>query len=241
LRTTRYSRALREHRERAGIRQTELAEKVGVTGPYISLLESGKRPPPSDHVTLRIERVLGMPPKTLLRLAHIDRTPEDIRRVLRLDELYPGGELSPFVRTEDAPMESRDLKRIPLINRVSAGYPTESTDLDYPAGVADEYVVMPDMTDPKAFAIMVCGDSMAPRFLEGDVLIISPNAEVHSGDFCFLRVDSDGEVTSTFKQVFFDDEDTVRLESLNRAYPSRTCDRRKVTGIYRAVRRLETL
>ena len=200
----RFSRALREHRVRAGLRQLELAEKVGVTGPYISLLENGKRPPPTDRVTLRIERALGVPKRALLQLAHIDRTPEDIRRIANLDEIYVRGKSRRHNGMVESPHESRDLRRIPLINKVSAGYPADFTDLDYPAGVADEYIVMPDMTDPNAFSITVCGDSMEPRFLEGDVLIISPARTVRSGDFCFVRIDSHGEVTSTFKQVFFE-------------------------------------
>lgn len=214
-----FAQLLRLHREKAGLKQSDLALKVGVTGPYISLLESGKRPPPADEVTRLIEKALHLPAKTLLRVAHLARTPEDV--------------LVAF--------ETPGLRRIPLINKVSAGYPADFTDLDYPAGAADGYVVVPDLTDPNAFAIVVCGDSMAPRFEEGDILIISPAAPVKGGDFCFVRIDSHGEVTSTFKQVFFDDERTVRLASLNSRYDPRTYPREEITGLFRASRRLEVL
>ena len=39
---------------------------------------------------------------------------------------------------------------IPLINRVSAGYPKDFTDLSYPPKVADEYVGCPDVRDTEA-------------------------------------------------------------------------------------------
>lgn len=240
MRTLGFAQTLRLNREKAGLKQSELAEKVGVTGPYISLLESGKRPPPGDDVTRRIEKTLGIAPKTLLRLAHIARTPEDIRRVTELDRLYVEGRLGEHAEPKRAG-EANGLRRIPLINKVSAGYPAESPDLDYPAGIADEYVAVPDLTDPNAFAIVVCGDSMRPRFEEGDILIISPASPVKSGDFCFVRIDSHGEVTSTFKQVFLDEEHTVRLASLNSRYQPQTYPREEVTGIFRAVRRLEVL
>lgn len=236
-----FARALRSCRQKAGLKQSELAEKVGVTGPYISLLESGKRPPPADEVTLRLERALEVPPKTLLRLAHIARTPEDIRRVTDLERLYAEGRLAEQQQAERAEVRGRGFRQIPLINKVSAGYPSDFTDLDYPVGVADEYVVVPDLADPNAFAITVCGDSMSPRFQEGDILIISPAHPVGDGDFCFVRIDFHGEVTSTLKQVFFEDDETVRLVSLNRRYDVVRYPREALSGIYRAVRRLEVL
>ncbi len=236
-----FARILRSCRQKAGLKQSELAQKVGVTGPYISLLESGKRPPPADEVTLRLERALDVAPKTLLRLAHIARTPEDIRRVTDLERLYAEGRLTEQHEVQGSEVRSKGFRQIPLINKVSAGYPSDFTDLDYPVGVADEYVVVPDLTDPNAFAIVVCGDSMSPRFQEGDILIISPAHPVRSGDFCFVRIDFHGEVRSTFKQVFFDDDKTVRLTSLNSRYETVRYPREALSGIYRAVRRLEVL
>jgi len=236
-----FARALRTYRQEAGLKQSELAAKAGVTGPYVSLLESGKRPPPADAVTRRIERVLGVPSGTLLHLSHIARTPEDIRRVTDLERLYSEGVLERSASSRAALAAAGELTPIPLINKVSAGYPADFTDLDYPAGVADAYVAVPDLGDPNAFAITVCGDSMTPRFQEGDVLIISPARKVSPGDFCFVRIDAHGEVTSTFKQVFFDADDVVRLVSLNTRYAPRSHPREEVSGIYRAVRRIETL
>jgi phage repressor protein C with HTH and peptisase S24 domain len=236
----RFARTLKECRQRAEMLQAELAAHVGVTAPYISLLETGKRPPPTDEVTLKIERALGLPAKSLLRLAHIDRTPEDIREATNLDDLYERGDLARLADHPERLPESHDLKRVPLINRASAGYPADFTHPDYAPGVTDDYVVMPDLADPNAFAITVVGDSMSPRFLEGDIIIISPASGVEGGDFCFVRIDHAGEVTSTFKQVFFEN-DRIRLVSLNPAYPPRTCHRSEISGLYRAIRRLETL
>ena len=240
MRLPNFARVLRFYRRKAGLKQSELADKVGVTGPYISLLESGKRPPPTDEVTRRIETTLGIAAETLLQLAHISRTPEDIRRAACLEQLYADGRLKKESEHRTKIPETELLRRVPLINKVSAGYPADFTDLDYPVGTADEYVVVPDLTDPNAFAITVCGDSMNPRFNEGDVLIISPATAFKSGDFCFVRIDSGGEVTSTFKQVFLED-DTIRLMSLNERYSPQVYPRETITGIYRAVRRLEAL
>ena len=100
---------------------------------------------------------------------------------------------------------------------------------------------MPDVDDPNAFAVTVVGDSMEPRLHEGDVLIISPAEPVANGDICFVRIDHNGESTSTIKQVWHDDESNVRLESFNPKYASRIIPKEQIGGVYRAVRRLEKL
>ncbi len=231
--TVSFAQALKTFRRNAGLKQTELAQKVGVTGSYICLLEVGKRPPPSDDVALAMEKALGLAPKTLVRLAHFARTPEDVREAADIGRLYVEGHL-------DESSGATTLKPIPLINKVAAGYPADFTDLDYPVGVADSYVMVPDVADAQAFAITVCGESMVPRFREGDILVISPAAPVEGGDFCFVRIDSGGQTSTTFKQVFFDDGN-VRLVALNPAFQPQVYKREEVSGIFRAVRRVETL
>ncbi len=228
-----FAKALKAFRQKAGLKQTDLAQKVGVTGSYICLLEIGKRPPPSDAVALKLEQALGVEPRTLVSIAHLWRTPEDVRIATDAERVYgPGrGETLPGGPT---------LRHIPLINKVAAGCATEGIDLDYPVGVADRYVMVPDVTDPKAFAITVCGDSMTPRFREGDILVISPAAPVAGGDFCFVRLDVEGQPSNTFKQVFFED-DSIRLVSLNTSYPPQVYKREEVSGVFRAIRRVEAL
>ena len=90
---------------------------------------------------------------------------------------------------------------VPVINRVSAGYPRDFTDLAYPPRVADEYVSCPDLSDRDAFAARVHGDSMTPKYREGDIVIFSPAQTVRDGDDCFVRF-ADGH--TTFKRVFFE-------------------------------------
>lgn len=237
-----FAEALSHYRKATGLRQADLAQAVDVTGSYVSLLEAGKRPPPTDEVTQAMERVLRLEPGVLVRLAHLERTPKDIREQLDLDRLYREGILHARAQAADTSVPVvEELHMVPLINKVAAGYPSDFTDKGYPVGVADEYIRVPDISDAGAFAVTVVGDSMEPRFREGDVLIISPAAPVGSGDFCFVRTDNNGDSRSTIKQVWFDDEGTVRLESLNRKYPSQVLPRERVGGIFRAVRRLEKL
>lgn len=78
-----FAKYLREAREAAGLNQSELADEVGLTGSYISVLESRRKPPPSDQVLKRMAKALGKPERELLEVAHLDRTPDDIRKKIR--------------------------------------------------------------------------------------------------------------------------------------------------------------
>ena len=131
---------------------------------------------------------------------------------------------------------------VPLINKVTAGYPTEFTDLGYPARVADDYVRCPDVSDPDAFAARVVGDSMAPDYREGDIVVFSPLREIADGDDCFARLATGDE--STFKRVYFEGvpgSERIRLQPSNSRYAPRTYDREDVAGLYRAVQVMRAL
>jgi len=41
----------------------------------------------------------------------------------------------------------------------------------------------------EAFALRVLGDSMAPEFLEGEIVIVEPDGAVHDGSFVLAQVD----------------------------------------------------
>jgi len=235
-----FGELLRQKRRHAGLQQGQLADKIGVTASYVSLLESGKRPSPSDDVIRKIEQALGLTNNQLVRLAHLERTPADIREEIDQERLYREGIPHKSVRTVELRPKG-NFGTIPLINKVAAGYPSDFTDKGYPVGIADEYVSVPDIDDPYAFAVTVVGDSMEPRLHEGDVLVISPAESIENGDICFVRIDDNGDSASTIKQVWHDDEEHVRLESFNPKYPSRIVPKELLGGIYRAVTRLEKL
>lgn len=160
-----------------------------------------------------------------------------------LDEMHVSGELRRLVDQIDPDGAGASVqpvllpREVPLINSVAAGQPTEFTDLGYPARVADDYVRVPDLADPDAFAARIVGDSMQPDYREGDVVVFSPAAEVRSGVDCFARLEPDQE--TTFKRVYFEadgaGEDLIRLQPLNARYPPRTVPRERVAGLYRAV------
>ena len=163
-----------------------------------------------------------------------------------LDRAFGSGELRRLVENLDptsspargSGVELVSLPReVPVINRVTAGYPTEFTDLGYPARVADDYVRVPDIDDPDAFGARVVGDSMKPDYREGDVVVFSPKLPVVSGTDCFVRLEPDQE--STFKRVYFERDalgaEMIRLQPLNSGYPPVVVPRERVAGLYSGV------
>ncbi len=134
-------------------------------------------------------------------------------------------------------------QQIPVINKVAAGYPADFTDQGYPAGIADQYVNCPDISDPDAFACRVIGNSMTPNYQQDDIIVFSPQAKVESGCDCFVRIEPDHQ--STFKRVYFEGDDaesqTIRLQPLNPDFPSKTYNRHQIAGVYRAISRIQKL
>jgi repressor LexA len=175
-------------------------------------------------------------------------TPADTRApALDLDALHRSGLLHHLAEwgADRVEHEATGIRRVPIINKVAAGYPQEFTDLGYPVGIADEYVTVPaEMGDPNAFGVRVVGDSMEPRYHEGDIVIFSPAVQVQTGDDCFVRFAMAGQATdgeSTFKRVFFDSEEAIRLQPLNERQAPIVVRPADVAGIFRAVARYEKL
>jgi transcriptional regulator with XRE-family HTH domain len=75
-----FAATLRAVRARMDLSQAEVAKRAGLTASYLSMLESRRKPPPSDAVVKRLARALDLEPSFLLEIAHLERTPEDIRR-----------------------------------------------------------------------------------------------------------------------------------------------------------------
>jgi transcriptional regulator with XRE-family HTH domain len=72
---------LRELRIQARLTQRELADKVSIDFSYLSKIENGVLPPPSEKVILRLVEVLNADKDELLTLA--GKVPSDIRQMLK--------------------------------------------------------------------------------------------------------------------------------------------------------------
>ncbi len=259
---------IRERRRALGLSLAELAAAVDCSKGYLSGVETGRLGnPPSRAVLERLERALEIAANELIRRAQWQRTPAEVRAEVAqlaarsrsmaalldgadhargnggkdLDALYRSGQLRRWLDEHATNIEKLAGVgfQVPLINKVAAGYPSEFTDLDYPARVADEYVAVPDVFDAQAFAARVVGRSMDPDYREGDVIVFSPAKAPSEGDDCFARLLPDHH--TTFKRVFFEADGRVRLQPLNPAFAPQVVEPDAIAGLYPAVYRLQRL
>jgi phage repressor protein C with HTH and peptisase S24 domain len=252
---------IRQKREELNLTLDEVSSKAGFSKPYLSTIETGRvKNPPSDQLLIKLEQILQFQSGLLLHIAHMERMPADIRQgyekaqaenkkwrhliksiiekksdLPQIDTLIDKQQLE----TENNILSPAAGQMIPIINKVAAGYPNDFDDLNYPAGIADDYVRCPDIHDQNAFAVRVTGDSMEPRFKEGDIVIFSPAAEVHNGDDCFVRFTAPHE--TTFKRVFFEPDNKIRLQPRNENYPPVIVEGKRINGLYKAVIKYEKL
>lgn len=107
---------------------------------------------------------------------------------------------------------------IPIISRIRAGAAMDTSEAEqHPPGSAESYVEYRGASD-RAFALRIVGDSMAPEYLNGDLLIIDPNRPVREGACCVVYFDEERDRVARFKMLSRVATGVV-LKSLNPAYP----------------------
>ena len=252
---------IRKKREQLNLTLDEVSGRVGFSKPYLSTIETGKvKNPPGDELLRRLEKMLEFEPGLLLHIAHMERLPSDIRGEYEsaeaenqkwrqfiknlIDKKPDTSQLDTLLAESKLDVEQGVSslaagRLVPVINKVTAGYPSDFDDLDYPVGIADDYVRCPDLHDPNGFAVRVVGDSMEPKYNEGDIVVFSPAAEVHNGDDCFIRFSTPHE--TSFKRVFFEPNNKVRLQPRNDKYSPIIVDGSRINGLYRAIIKYEKL
>jgi len=251
---------IRRRREELGMTQDQVAERAGISKPYLSNIETGKaKNPPTDLVLRNLEAAMGFVDDELARAADLARTPAPVRQehemleaqlnkyqsvlkeLLAAREGYGAANIAELMEQIDVEGNILPLGAgpvVPVINSVAAGYPHHFTDLEYPPSVADEYIRCPDLHDPQAFAARVVGDSMEPDFRQGDIVVFSPNTAPANGSDCFVRFD---DAETTFKRMYQDDPASVRLQPLNSAYPAQVYPPERITGLWPAVAKFQRL
>ena len=106
-------------------------------------------------------------------------------------------------------------QRVPIISWVQAGDWQEVYDPFQP-GYAEEWIDTAATNHQNAFALRVHGDSMAPEFVEDDIITVDPGREPTSGSFIIAKNGHE----ATFKQLVIDGS-SVYLKPLNDRYPVR--------------------
>ena len=130
---------------------------------------------------------------------------ETIKKLSEIFNVSP----SSFVDVNDSNEKSKGVK-IPVLGYVRAGIPISAVEeiLDY------EEISEEMSRQGKFFALKIKGDSMEPKFSEGDVVIVQQQSTVENGDIAVVLVNG-GDATV---KKFYRSDSGIKLISTNPAY-----------------------
>ena len=126
----------------------------------------------------------------------------------------------------------RIVQSVPLLGFAQAGAGGYFTDGGFPAGKGWDEVGLPSVNDEHAYALEIAGDSMKPAYRDGDVIVVSPGAQIRKGDRVVVKT-TDGEVM--VKELKRRTAKTLELSSLNPNHVDRTLAAADVEWIARIV------
>lgn len=122
--------------------------------------------------------------------------------------------------------------RVPLIGFAQAGADGYFDDAGFPIGGGWEEAAFPEIKDEHAYALEVTGDSMEPFYREGDVIVVSPAAEVRRGDRVVVKTVA-GEVMA--KVLMRRTRERIELHSFNPAHDPRILKPQDILWIARII------
>lgn len=164
-----YSERIRELRKMRGMSQQDLANKLDLNKVAISQYERGVRRPSIDIVSALCD-IFNVSSDFLL--GEDDMT----IRIVNTDE----------IKKLDSP------RRIPVLGRVAAGIPIDAIE-----DIIDWEEIAEDAPG-EYFGLKIKGDSMMPRIVEGDVVIVHSQPDAESGDVVIVQINGD---TATCKRL----------------------------------------
>lgn len=182
---------IKEFRSEHNMSMDTFSKKSGISKAYISLLEKNKHPKTGKPIAPSIQSIkqaaegMGMDFNTLFALL-------DGNVDLKEDP-------SPRPRT-----------RIPLLAYVAAGIPIDAI---------EDILGYEDITEDMAmrgeyFALKVKGDSMAPKIMDGDIVVVRCQPDAENGDIVIVQIDGDTATCKRLRKY----AKGIALVSINPAY-----------------------
>ncbi|MDJ0450021.1 helix-turn-helix transcriptional regulator [Methylocystis sp. JR02] len=150
---------------------------------------------------------------------------ESIAKVLQAT----GASLDDFMALVSASGEARRYTR-PLIGMAQAGAGGFFDDSGFAVGAGWDEIDILAEADEHSYALEIAGDSMAPLYREGDIVIVSPAAPIRRGDRVVVKTTA-GEIMA--KELKRQTARSIELRSINPAYPDRVVPREDVSWMAR--------
>ena len=183
----------------------------------------------------RIRRSLGLSQAEMAR--RLEWSPPNYARIEK-------GRITPSLKSLQAIAEALDVPlsaltdgealggEVPVVAFASAGPGVEFTDQGYPAGGGMYFLPRPpQFTDPNGFGVEVAGDSMVPKYEDGQVVMVDTRKRPVSGDYAVVGL-MDGD---KYVKRYRESGGMVVLESVNPLYPPVVVPPHEVRFAYKIV------
>lgn len=162
-----------------------------------------------DKTRNDIARDLDIPYTTITNWLNAEKYP----RIDKIEMMsnYFGIDKSDLIEANQFGIRKVNGIKIPVLGRVQAGIPIEAIEevIDYEE-ISEDVARCGDF-----FGLQVKGNSMEPKFSEGDVVIVRKQPDIESGQIGIIIVNG---TDATVKRVVKHDEGGISLISLNPSY-----------------------
>lgn len=198
---------IKSQRQKLGMSQETLAQKVGVSRSAISRYESG------DIGTMGIDKA-----RLMAKALYLDPLV-----FINFYQKMDFDNADPIVMEETIP--------VPIYGRIAAGLPIEANqEIDGSIQVPRDR-----LHGGKFFGLRASGDSMYPRIEDGDALLFEKTTEYKSGDICAVYVNGyDATVKQVIKR---DDQVVLQPVNPSYKATSYPQDEVEVVGVIKMIQR----
>lgn len=209
---------IRQGMEIRNMKQVDIIERTGINKGALSSYISGKYAPKQNNI-YKIAQALDVNEAWLMG--------HDVPMERKKSEINTSN-------VEKIPMDS-DTLTIKVYGSVPAGKPIEAVEdvIGY-----EEIPAAWARFGKEFIALVVKGDSMYPKYFEGDTVIIEVTPDCNNGQDAVVYVNG---YDATLKEVHKNDDGSITLKPFNREYPEKTYQPGKdgvtILGVVKELRR----
>ncbi len=177
-----------------------LAEKTGMSESYLTHIKNGTRRWNEDSL-----RKLA----NAFEISPIDLFAERRKRTDNID--------SNVSMPEKSDVELK-VQIVPVVGEIPSNpSPYNNQLMQITTGYKDVFLPILNSSDNSMFALCVENNQMAPLFIKGDYLIVSPEVWTRSGDIAAVEYGNDTQVKAVMQVTYTDD--FIVLEAVNHKAP----------------------
>jgi SOS-response transcriptional repressor LexA len=178
-----------------------LAEKTGMSESYLTHIKNGTRRWNEDAL------------KKLAEAFEIDATELFETSNQSRKDLPINIQISDEIRNQLSSYTLK-LKIVPVVGQIPSHPSAYNNQLTQVAsGYKDQFVTVIDSDDENMFCLAVEDNGMAPNFIKGDLLVVSPSTWTNSGDIVAVEYGTETPTRAIMQVNFMDD--LVVLEAVN--------------------------